>query len=97
MKKLDDKIARTTAKFLLEINAIHFNSVSPFTLTSGLKSPVYIDCRKLISYPKGRNVLIYFCSYIVVYKIVGYRRKVVSINLYNSFPSFLTLTSCFYF
>ena len=69
MKKLNDKIARTTAKFLLEINAIHFNSVSPFTLTSGLKSPVYIDCRKLISYPKARNVLINFCSDIVVNKI----------------------------
>ena len=69
MKKLDDKIARTTAKFLLEINAIHFNSVSPFTLTSGLKSPVYIDCRKLISYPKARNILINFCSDIVVNKI----------------------------
>ena len=69
MKKLDDKIARTTAKFLLEINAIHFNSVSPFTLTSGLKSPVYIDCRKHISYPKARNNLINFCSDIVVNKI----------------------------
>jgi orotate phosphoribosyltransferase len=69
LKKLDDKIARTTAKFLLEINAIHFNSESPFTLTSGLKSPVYIDCRKLISYPKARNVLINFCSDIVVNKI----------------------------
>ena len=69
MKKLDDKIARTTAKFLLEINAIHFNSVSPFTLTSGLKSPVYIDCRKLISYPKARSILVNFCSDIVVNKI----------------------------
>ena len=69
MKKLDDKIARTTAKFLLEINAIHFNSVSPFTHTSGLKSPVYIDCRKLISYPKARSILINFCSDIVVNKI----------------------------
>ena len=69
MKKLNDKIARTTAKFLLEINAIHFNSVSPFTLTSGLKSPVYIDCRKLISYPKARSILINFCSDIVVNKI----------------------------
>ena len=69
MKKFDDKIARTTAKFLLEINAIHFNSVSPFTLTSGLKSPVYIDCRKLISYPKARSILINFCSDIVVNKI----------------------------
>ena len=69
MKKLDDKIARTTAKFLLEINAIHFNSLSPFTLTSGLKSPVYIDCRKLISYPKARSILTNFCSDIVVNKI----------------------------
>ena len=69
MKKLDDKIARITAKLLLEINAIHFNSVSPFTLTSGLKSPVYIDCRKLISYPKARSILINFCSDIVVNKI----------------------------
>ena len=69
MKKLDDTIARTTAKFLLEINAIHFNSVSPFTLTSGLKSPVYIDCRKLISYPKARSILINFLSDIVVNKI----------------------------
>ena len=69
MKKLDDKIARTTAKFLLEINAIHFNSVSPFILTSGLKSPVYIDCRKLISYPKARSILINFLSDIVVNKI----------------------------
>ena len=69
MKKFDDTIARTTAKFLLEINAIHFNSVSPFTLTSGLKSPVYIDCRKLISYPKARSILINFLSDIVVNKI----------------------------
>ena len=69
MKKLDETIARTTAKFLLEINAIHFNSVSPFILTSGLKSPVYIDCRKLISYPKARSILINFLSDIVVNKI----------------------------
>tara|TARA_B000000557_G_scaffold160559_1_gene130227 strand:+ start:35 stop:709 length:675 start_codon:yes stop_codon:yes gene_type:complete len=69
LKKLDETIARTTAKFLLEINAIHFNSVSPFILTSGLKSPVYIDCRKLISYPKARSILINFLSDIVVNKI----------------------------
>ena len=52
MISVDKNIARTTAKLLLEINAVHFNSASPYTLTSGLKSPVYIDCRKLISYPK---------------------------------------------
>ncbi len=69
MKNLKNEVARITAKLLLEINAVHFNSVSPFTLTSGLKSPVYIDCRKLISYPKARSILINFFGDIVVNKI----------------------------
>ena len=69
MNNVDKKIARTTAKLLLEINAVHFNSIKPFTLTSGLKSPVYIDCRKLISYPNARSILINFCSEIITKKI----------------------------
>ena len=69
MKNSDHTIARKTAKILLEINAVHFNSASPYTLTSGLKSPVYIDCRKLISYPKARNIIINFCRDIVLNKI----------------------------
>ena len=69
MISVDKNIARTTAKLLLEINAVHFNSIKPFTLTSGLKSPVYIDCRKLISYPKARSILINFCSEIIIKKI----------------------------
>ena len=39
---------------LLEIEAVHFRPDPPYTLTSGLASPVYIDCRKLISYPRIR-------------------------------------------
>ncbi len=69
MKNLETKIARTTAQLLLELNAVHFNSVSPFTLTSGLKSPVYIDCRKVISYPKARRIIINFFRDIIVNKI----------------------------
>ncbi len=69
MKKLETKIARKTAQLLLELNAVHFNSVSPFTLTSGLKSPVYIDCRKVISYPKARRIIINFFRDIIVNKI----------------------------
>ena len=49
-----DEIARLTAKMLLEIGAVHFNAETPFTLASGLPSPTYIDCRKLISYPRIR-------------------------------------------
>ncbi len=42
---------------LWEIGAVHFNADEPYTFTSGLRSPVYIDCRKLISYPRIRSRL----------------------------------------
>ena len=52
----DDKlIAELTAKMFLDIKAVHFNVKEPFTLASGLSSPTYIDCRKLISYPQIRS------------------------------------------
>lgn len=49
-------IARSAARMLLEINAVHFRA-EPFILTSGAASPVYIDCRKLISFPRIRSSL----------------------------------------
>lgn len=48
----------TTAKMLLEVKAVHFNIEKPFIFTSGRVSPIYIDCRKLISYPHVRRSLI---------------------------------------
>ena len=56
------EIARLTARALLEIKAVHFNAATPFTLASGLPSPTYIDCRKLISHPRIRSVLMDFRS-----------------------------------
>ena len=54
----DKKImARNTASMLLEIQAVHVNAEKPFILTSGAASPVYIDCRKLISFPRIRAAL----------------------------------------
>jgi orotate phosphoribosyltransferase len=50
--------ARTTARILLEIVAVHFRPRQPFTLTSGRASPVYIDCRKIISFPRARTKII---------------------------------------
>src|SRR5215510_14784341 len=50
--------ARTTARILLEIEAVHFRPRQPFTLTSGRASPVYIDCRKIISFPRARSKII---------------------------------------
>jgi orotate phosphoribosyltransferase len=53
-------IADMTAKMLLEVKAVHFSDGKPFIFTSGWASPVYIDCRKLISYPRVRSALIDF-------------------------------------
>ena len=52
-----ETIAELTAKMLWEIGAVHFRADEPYTFTSGLKSPVYIDCRKLISYPRIRSAV----------------------------------------
>ncbi|WP_299962325.1 orotate phosphoribosyltransferase [uncultured Roseobacter sp.] len=56
------EIARLTARMLLEIKAVHFNAAEPFVLASGLPSPTYIDCRKLISYPRIRGTLMDFLT-----------------------------------
>lgn len=61
-----DEIARLTARMLLEIGAVHFNAETPFTLASGLPSPTYIDCRKLISYPRIRSTLMDFLTVTVM-------------------------------
>ena len=60
------EMARLTARMLLEINAVHFNAETPFTLSSGLPSPTYIDCRKLISYPRIRSTLMDFLTVTVM-------------------------------
>ena len=53
-------IAETTAKMLLEVKAVLFFQDKPFIFTSGWASPVYIDCRKLIFYPRIRGQLVDF-------------------------------------
>jgi orotate phosphoribosyltransferase len=49
--------ARETARILFEIGAVNFNAEKPFILTSGRASPVYIDCRKIVSFPRARRAL----------------------------------------
>jgi orotate phosphoribosyltransferase len=53
----DAEAAETTARILLETEAVLFSPEKPFTFTSGRVSPVYIDCRKLISFPRARRKL----------------------------------------
>lgn len=64
-------IARQTARMLLEIEAIKFNADKPFVFTSGWASPVYVDCRKLISYPRLRTALMDF-SVTTILTEIGY-------------------------
>ena len=61
-----EEIARLTARMLLEIGAVNFNTDEPYTLASGLPSPSYIDCRKLISFPRIRSTLMDFLTVIVM-------------------------------
>ncbi|MGA0395229.1 MAG: orotate phosphoribosyltransferase, partial [Rhodospirillales bacterium] len=47
-----------TAKILLDIKAVNFRPEEPYILTSGKASPVYIDCRKIISFTEERRAII---------------------------------------
>ena len=53
-------VAELTARMLFEIEAVHFMTEKPFIFTSGKASPVYIDCRKIISFPRVRSTLMDF-------------------------------------
>src|SRR5262245_28783585 len=55
-------IAELTAKMLLEVDAVRFMADRPFIFTSGWSSPVYTDCRRLISFPRVRATLIDFAT-----------------------------------
>ncbi len=53
-------IAELTAKMLIEVEAVRFMTDKPFIFTSGWASPVYTDCRRLISFPRVRQTLVDF-------------------------------------
>ena len=51
----NESLAQDTAEFLLQIKAIKLDADNPFTWSSGIKSPIYCDNRKILSYPKIRT------------------------------------------
>ena len=55
MTEWDRDAALTTARILLEIKAVNFRPAEPYTFTAGWKSPVYIDCRRIIYFPQARQ------------------------------------------
>jgi len=46
------------AEILLNIGAVSLNPINPFRYASGILSPIYIDCRTLISFPNDRKIII---------------------------------------
>ena len=58
----DTTMAAMTARMLLDIRAVHFNTDTPFTHASGKQAPTYIDCRKLISWPRIRSTAMDFLT-----------------------------------
>ena len=62
---MENNFQDAVAEILINIESVKFSFDQPYTLTSGKKSPVYVDCRKIISYTKERNkVLDYAEQYI---------------------------------
>jgi orotate phosphoribosyltransferase len=55
--KIVEKTAGRIASELLEIEAIKLNIKTPFTWSSGWKSPIYCDNRLSLSYPPLRNYI----------------------------------------
>ena len=59
-------MAELVAKMLWEIKAVHFSAEVPYKLSSGMASPVYIDCRKLLSYPRVRSTVMDFAASVLL-------------------------------
>lgn len=62
-------IARSVARMLLEIDAVLFRADDPFKLTSGMMSPIYIDCRKIISFPRMRAAMMDYGATVIMHDI----------------------------
>jgi orotate phosphoribosyltransferase len=59
-------IADATARLLLEVGAVSFRVDPPYVFTSGWASPVYIDCRRLIGFPRLRRRLLDMAESVLV-------------------------------
>jgi orotate phosphoribosyltransferase len=66
-----EAIAAQSARILLEIKAVSFNAREPYIWTSGRKAPTYVDCRKVISFPRARTALLDFAAATVI-RDIGY-------------------------
>ncbi len=52
--KTNQTISEKAADILLEIEAVKLNVKEPFTWASGIRSPIYCDNRRILSFPEAR-------------------------------------------
>ena len=52
------EVGRTVAQALLNAGCVEVHTDEPFRLPSGWASPVYMDCRKIMSFPAVRRELV---------------------------------------
>jgi orotate phosphoribosyltransferase len=57
MSSTDLPFADLACALLLDAGAVNVSLDKPFTLTSGKLSPVYVDCRRLISVPPAMTLI----------------------------------------
>ncbi len=58
MKSTSTDNSKKVAEILLDIGAVLFSRNKPFKFDSGILSPVYVDLRLLLSYPKERTYIV---------------------------------------
>jgi orotate phosphoribosyltransferase len=56
------QIAKETAKILIKTKSVLINTKEPFTYTSGKIGPIYVDIRRLISFPEERTILMNYAA-----------------------------------
>lgn len=59
-KNAAKNVAKNVARALLNAGCVQVRTDEPFRLPSGWASPVYMDCRRLISFPDTRRKLIQY-------------------------------------
>lgn len=74
----DAERARRVAEHLIRIRAVHCNLEAPFVFTSGTLSPVYVDIRRLISFPDERREVMDLAAQLVEEEIGAGRFDVVA-------------------
>lgn len=52
-----EQIPSAVAKWLLDIGVVSLSPRKPYTWASGVSSPVYCDCRRIMSFPQARSAI----------------------------------------